>query len=300
MFEEIRETARKIKSLEIQGATSVAIRGVRAIRKELEKDLSLLDREEFYKEIENLKRARPTEPMLRNSIDIAIDIIRNSGRKEVIERLYELEKILINSSEEISEIAKNFIENGFKIYTHCHSSTVAKTLIKAKKEGKDFIVYNTETRPKYQGRKTAKELVENGIKVIHFVDFALNHYIREVDVIFLGADSILSNGSFINKVGSSIIAILAEKYDIPLYSLASLLKVNFSSISGVREKIEERDFREVWDFSNKYLTIKNPAFDLVYYKYVNGFFTERGLINPANIYKEGKKYLEEIKKMLLK
>jgi len=43
-----------------------------------------------------------------------------------------------------------------------------------KKQRKKFEVYNTETRPLFQGRKTAKELKGAGIKVTMFIDSAMD------------------------------------------------------------------------------------------------------------------------------
>jgi len=57
------------------------------------------------------------------------------------------------------------VKNRDVIFTHCHSTNVVNSLIYAKKKGKKFQVYNTETRPLFQGRKTANELKKAGIKV---------------------------------------------------------------------------------------------------------------------------------------
>ena len=54
--------------------------------------------------------------------------------------------------------------------THCHSTSAVKTLALHKVKGLKFKVFNTETRPLYQGRKTAKELVEEGIDTTMVVD----------------------------------------------------------------------------------------------------------------------------------
>jgi ribose 1,5-bisphosphate isomerase len=67
----------------------------------------------------------------------------------------------------IDETAKTAIKNGAglleygdSVLTHCHSSSAIKTIIANKAGGKDFLVYNTETRPLYQGHKTAKDFLE--------------------------------------------------------------------------------------------------------------------------------------------
>ena len=60
------------------------------------------------------------------------------------------------SREAAAEIGAKRIRSGMLVFTHCHSSTVTRTLAKAKAEGKEFSVICTETRPAFQGRKTAK------------------------------------------------------------------------------------------------------------------------------------------------
>jgi ribose 1,5-bisphosphate isomerase len=57
----------------------------------------------------------------------------------------------------IDDTAKKAIQNGVgilkygdSVLTHCHSSSAIKTIIANKAGGKDFLVYNTETRPLYQ------------------------------------------------------------------------------------------------------------------------------------------------------
>ena len=300
MLENIKFTREKIRKLEIQGATSIAIAGLEAIKRDIKLNGErILESDEFLMEVKLLKHSRPNEPMLRNLIDIFLELKdRTSNPMKLLDYLISLAR---NSSTKIANYAKNVVRDGDIIYTHCHSSTVVKTLILAKKEGKNFVVYNTETRPKYQGRITARELAKEGIKVYHFVDFAISHFIKDVSLIFLGGDSIQFDGSFLNKVGSKVIAILANRYDIPLYPLVSILKVSKESFrEGKRVVIEERDLREVWDVEDKNIIIKNYAFDLVDGKYVEGFITEKGFVSGSSVYEAFREYVQRIKKEALK
>ena len=67
---------------------------------------------------------------------------------------------------------------------------VMAILKKAKEQGKKFEVYNTETRPKFQGRITATELAKLGIPVTHYIDSAARLAIKQTDMMLIGCDAI--------------------------------------------------------------------------------------------------------------
>jgi ribose 1,5-bisphosphate isomerase len=171
--------------------------------------------------------------------------------------------------------------------THCHSSVVNGILLEAKRQGKDnFKVINTETQPKLQGRKTARKLLKAGIEVIHVVDSAMrwvvNHY--EVDLILIGADSITSEGTVLNKIGSRLLALVAHEEHVPFYVASSLLKYNPKTSFGTLEKIEMRDPKEIWEDPPENIEILNPAFETVSRRYIDGLITEAGIFASSHVH----------------
>ena len=52
-------------------------------------------------------------------------------------------------------------------------------MINAHKDGGEFEVRNSETRPLYQGRRTSKELVEAGIKTTMVIDDSIPYFIEK-------------------------------------------------------------------------------------------------------------------------
>jgi ribose 1,5-bisphosphate isomerase len=195
----------------------------------------------------------------------------------------EILDIFNKASKNMIEVGARRIQNGYTILTHCHSSGVTGTLIKAKEQGKIFKVIQTETRPKYQGRITANELVKEGIDTTMIVDSATRHYMKEADLVLLGSDAITSEGNVINKIGSSQVALAAWEARIPFYIVSSLLKFDPVTISGVYETIEERHTDEIWDDPPDGLRILNPAFDVTRRDYIHGLITEGGIISPHSI-----------------
>jgi translation initiation factor 2B subunit (eIF-2B alpha/beta/delta family) len=246
----VKKIIKGIKNIRIQGARNVAISGLKAY--------SLIPTKENKK---RLIKARPTEPLLRK----VLNEYKKLGKKRIL-------KHFEDSQKKINKEVDKLIKDGQVIFTHCHSSQVVSSLVYSSKK-KNFQVYNTETRPLFQGRKTSKELKKAGIKVTQFVDSAARIALKalqgtkKADLVFLGADAITKKGA-INKIGSGMFSQIAYENEIPVYIVADSWK--YSS----KVKLEERDFNEVW--SKAPIKIKNPSFELIPKKIIKGVISEKG------------------------
>lgn len=285
--------ADKIKRIEIQGARNVAIAAIKAIQDETKKTKAS-SKKEFINDLLEAKNilfnSRATEPLMRNSIRYLIHEIEasnNESVKEMVDLVSEVaEKFLRNleqSKENIAKVGSRRIFHHSRILTHCHSSTVTGILRKAKLDGKSFEVVCTESRPVFQGRITAKEMLNSGIKTTMIVDSAVRHFMNQVDLVMVGADAITSEGNVINKIGTSMVALAAKEARTPFYVVSDLLKFDPLTIHGEYEKLEERSSKEVWDNSPAGLIIRNPAFDVTRREFIHGIICEEGIISPHSI-----------------
>ena len=244
-----------IKKVKIQGASNIAKAALKAHRLFPGKNSKKI-----------LLDSRPTEPMMTHVLEMA----EKHQDNKIIEHFN-------YAQGKINRFVFRLIKNSKIIFTHCHSTNVSKALIYAHKKGKKFEVYSTETRPLYQGRKTAKELRKAGIRVTLFVDSSIGIALskkqgfKKVNFILLGADALLKKG-IINKVGSELIARIALEEKIPFYIVADSWKFTKSKVP-----IEQRPLNEVWDKAPKNIKIRNPAFEFVSKKYITGIITENGL-----------------------
>jgi len=62
-----------------------------------------------------------------------------------------------------------------------------------------------------QGLLTIKQLDALGITTSLIVDSAVRYFIKEVDLVVMGADAVTVNGSIINKIGTSQLAMAAHE-----------------------------------------------------------------------------------------
>lgn len=270
-----KDIAKGIKDLTIQGAEAIAIAAVDALSQVLE---STSDQKKIQKAYDELIGLRATEPALRNALNYCL-----ANFKKTKDCAAEVKKHFKDSQKKIAEYGAKKILDGMIVFTHCHSSTVENILIKAHKDGKRFTVYNTETRPKFQGRKTATALAKAGIKVVHMVDSAGRGAIKKADIFLYGCDSLSSEGKTINKIGTEGLAEFANKARIPVYCCTNTWKFNPETIKGFDETIEFRDAKEVWPDAPKGVTIYNPAFEIISPDIITGCITEIGIFKPESI-----------------
>lgn len=277
------EVLAAIRELRIQGATSIARAGVEALAGELA-------RQGLNADVEGLRArlfaTRPNEPMLRNLVDRYLFELRRREDRSPAAVRSSAEGLLSRLSEDearMIDVAARLLDGTHTVFTHCHSSTVTRALRVAAEHGARLTVYCTETRPRYQGRITATELAEAGIEVVQLVDSAALLGLREADVFFLGADAVLATGFFINKVGSALLALAAERLDVPLYVCCHTAKFDLGTIEGQDETIEERDTAEVWADPPRGVLVRNPAFERVPAHNVEAFVTEHGLLDLGGV-----------------
>lgn len=258
----------------VEDIKSIKIQGARDISKSALKAYSLIPTSSSKNKLLGL---RPTEPMLHRVLDLADKI-----PKEEIFNHFD------NSQEKINKNVLALIKRSDRIFIHCHSTNVINALIYAKKKGKKFEVYNTETWPLFQGRKTSKELSKAGIKVTQFVDSAMALILEKenrkdeiyANKVFLGADALTKKG-VINKIGSKTIAELVFINKIPLYIVADSWKFSNRPVP-----IEQRDLNEIWDKAPKKIKLQNPAFEFVPKKYITKIVTEFGVLSYEQFLKK--------------
>ncbi|MHA1303592.1 MAG: translation initiation factor eIF-2B [Candidatus Heimdallarchaeaceae archaeon] len=295
MDTKFQKVVEDIRDLKIQGATNIAIEGVKAFSL-LAQRIESASLDDLFEKLEKarvtLATARATEPALRNGLRYIIYKLKNNASTitEVKELAKELSKQYVNllkeSKKKVIAYGAHRIKDGSVIMTHCHSSLSTGIILEAQKQGKEIEVYATETRPKWQGRITAKELVRAGIPTTMVVDSAMRWVINRhnVDIVITGADAITSQGTVINKIGTRLLALAAKEMDVPFYTAINLLKYDASTTIGKLSAIEFRPSNEIWEDPPEGLKFLNPAFETVSRELIDGVITEAGIFAPSLVY----------------
>jgi eIF-2B alpha/beta/delta-like uncharacterized protein len=296
-FSIIQHIADDIKTITIQGATNIAKAACDVMQNELKRQ-NFNSHEEMLdfvsKASQILIKARETEPLLRNGMKYAKSKITQwVSQYEIADAFGEYLGRIQREEASRPMIWAELIQDNDQIVTHCHSSSVVKVLTTARDSGKKIHVYNTETRPLYQGRKTSMDLFKAGVPDTMITDdmapfFVDNIYEKDIDIhrVFLWSDCIRPNGDTFNKVGSFAISLSAHGSNVPLYIVGSLLKIDMTKTIG----IETRSGSELWPEAPVGLDILNYAFDMVPAQNITGIITEFGVIKPENLKAEVQKH----------
>lgn len=162
------------------------------------------------------------------------------------------------------------MKNINNILTLSRSGTLLKIFELWKKKNKNLKVIVCESRPAFEGRLFAEDLLKTGIKTELITDAMMGIYVPQIDAAIIGADSILANGNVVNKTGSLSLALLCKEFRIPFYVLTTKekksLKRNF--------EIMKNNPGEVWDKKHKNLLITNIYFEEVKRKLITAIITD--------------------------
>ncbi|MBF0485308.1 MAG: S-methyl-5-thioribose-1-phosphate isomerase [Candidatus Omnitrophica bacterium] len=259
-------------------------------------------------------KSRPTAVNLFNSLSQMQALALNNVDKPVAilkavlwaeaNAIYEEDRAVCRA---MGKHGATLIKNGMTVMTVCNAGGLATAdygtalgvMYAAKEAGKKFKVYALETRPLLQGaRLTAWELMKNKIDVTLICDnmAATVMKTKGVDIIFTGADRIASNGDAANKIGTYMLAVLAQHHGVPFYVVAPKTTFDLKIKTGKEIPIEERKPEEVTSFglrptAPKGVKVFNPAFDVTPSGLMSGIVTEYGIIRAP--------YVKNIHKVLL-
>lgn len=283
-----------ISALRIQGARKIAEAAVKAMALQAEEsDAATVPalKSDLLVAADELARARPTEPMLQNSLRFFFAELErrkpktvSAARAAVNGKEKALLKRFHDNAEKIAEFGAKLIPDNGVLLTHCHSHTVVGAIRRAQETGKSPAVFCTETRPRYQGVITARELASSGVDVTLVIDSAAKTVLRKADIVLVGADSVTATGDLVNKIGTAGIATMALETDVPFYSCAELYKFDPLTVFGKATELEVRDPGEIADpYLLKGVRIQNYAFDKTDAKCISGYVTEKGVVSPHGL-----------------
>jgi ribose 1,5-bisphosphate isomerase len=290
----VERAAADIADMEIRGAATIAGAAADALRtqaRESDAPAPAAFRAEQRAAARRLRETRPTAVSLPNALRYVLRRMDGESvaalRESVVDAATEFERRLDRAQSNLGEIGANRLQDGDTVMTHCHSTDALACIEAAVDDGTELSAIVKETRPRKQGHITAQALREMDVPVTLIVDNAARRYLDDADHVLVGADSIAADGSVINKIGTSGLAVNARERGIPTVVAAQTIKLHPETMTGHTVEIERRDEREVIDADERAgigeVRVENPAFDVTPARYVDAIVTESGQFPPESI-----------------
>ncbi|KAI3515105.1 hypothetical protein L1887_13855 [Cichorium endivia] len=205
------------------------------------------------------------------------------------------EKIIL-ADKVIVRHAVTKVRDGDVLLTYGSSSAVEMILLRAHELGKRFRVVIADSRPKLEGRLLLRRLVGKGISCSYVYINAVSYIMHEVSRVFLGASSVLANGTVYSRVGTACVAMVANACGVPVIVCCEAYKfherVQLDSICcnelGDPDAISKVHGREeinhLKDISNdENLQLLNLTYDATPSDYVSMIITDYGMIPPTSV-----------------
>jgi len=161
--------------------------------------------------------------------------------------------------------AAELIGDGAAVMTCSFSSTVIETFKRAKEQGKVFKVFCLESscgNYKY-GELVAARLEQSGTAVEVMPDREIDDMLTGIDMVLIGSDVILLDGSVVNGYPSLSVARAAARapFPVPVYCIGDWTKLHPSSQPPVYD----------------------PGLDLIPSDFIRGIVTENGIVAPSGL-----------------
>lgn len=256
---------------------------------------------EFVKQKDYLNSARPTAVNLSWALNRMEEVCKVNCRLSVAAIKEKLREESIAIKEEdiwvcktIGEYGLSLVKPGDGILTHCNAGQLATSkygtatapIYLGQERGYHFRVFADETRPLLQGaRLTAYELHASGVDVTLICDNMSAMVMRNgwVQAVFVGCDRVAANGDAANKIGTSVVATVAKRYNVPFYVCAPTSTIDMATETGADIHIEQRPAEEVTQMWYKErmapegVKVFNPAFDVTDNDLITAIVTEYGI-----------------------
>lgn len=181
--------------------------------------------------------------------------------------------------DEAAAHAAGLVAEGATLITHSLSSTMVEVFRRLASRGVRAVV--TESRPLLEGHTLARRLSAMGVATHYITDAQMGVFAGRADAAMVGADSLLGDGSVLNKAGTLLLALAAREHGVPFYVCCESFKQSDAMPGGI--DLEEMDAAELRAAPLPGVTPRNVYFDLTPARLVSGWITEHGLRSRAPV-----------------
>jgi len=202
--------------------------------------------------------------------------------------LTDLRDKIIAACREAARVASHRVVDGDVLMTISDSVCLREMFKDLVERGVRFEVYVAESRPGMEGLDLADFLDKLGVKTYLIVDSAMRFFMKDVDKVFIGSEALVINGAVVGKIGTSLLALIANEARVRVFAIAPLYKLSFQTIYGELLELPEGDWsllmsEDVKKTLPENYTARVPLHDVTPPSLIDGIATEYGLFAPQAI-----------------
>ncbi len=218
--------------------------------------------------------------VMKNAITFFLSGLPSSKIKEAAkEKYHETIKKINNANKETEKNGAKKIVDGATVFVHSVNNNIRGLLLEASKT-KNFSVNLLEHRLRALGNTLSQTLNKQKITTNVFSDISLKDAVFSSDICFIGCEALIKGKGAIAKTGSTLVAEISKKHNIPTYMCLPSLKYDHENFFN----------------HSSYHPIKNVTdpigkqYDEISDRLINGYVCEHGIFNQQNLLREIKFY----------
>jgi len=213
--------------------------------------------------------ANPGMASLYNVARLAMEAYAQNGIGGVDEAARRFIEYQSETSRKIALEAQKILPRGIVVATISFSSNVYAALAYAGgKLGKAVVL---ESRPGGEGVFLAKELKRRRVEVELVPDSSMHVFLKDVDLVLVGADTVTWDACLYNKVGTRLLIEAAKRREIPVAGVFEAYKIHPAKKCGEVEPVATEYEVE------GYGTIITPLFDHTPPALIDAMITSSGV-----------------------
>lgn len=266
---------------------------------------------ELVKQIENMKifylntRGSSSRAIVNGLDKFLLNVDQSIGDTDTLLEILQTNQINFTQENEenikkILEYSGNELRDFANILLYDYSSTVEKA-VKRTLENNPSFEYNifiAESSAIDGGSPFLPLNDYENAQLYFFPDVTLAHYIALSDCCLMGAETFYADGTGFNTIGSDIVSLLCDNYQVPLYFITPMNKLDSRRTKGVKKEAVTTDYKEKYKFSEKLeddVVTVIPELIGIPSKYIYAFITENGVIPSNQMFSYSVKYTEDLK-----
>jgi ribose 1,5-bisphosphate isomerase len=230
--------------------------------------------------IAELRSVRPSMVAIANLVDgfgHQIQTVSKYDLTDCRESAIKVATQLVEAAEQASQQtaieAAKMIEENEVLMTHSLGSMIKRVFAMVSDRSVKAIV--TESRPGNEGQLLAEYLSSLKIETCYITDAQIGLWVPMADKIIIGADSILSDGTVVNKSGTSLLALVARENDVPVYVCCESFK--WTETNRDQLELEEMDPEELGLPPMDHVAARNIYFDITPAEFITAWVSELGV-----------------------
>ncbi len=234
--------------------------------------------EELREAARRISEAQPAMAVVHNVVQMFTQLTSEGFEPLAVRQ--QLRDELDTAKERIARTYLKIAPSDAVVVTTSFSDNVLATLQALHEKGRVSHVHVLEARPLLEGRFLVVALQESGIPASLVPDALGPSLVAQSTGVLVGADSVLRDGSVVNKIGSYGLALAAKDHGKPFHVACETLKFDARHDAASWPGSAAMNPREIWENPPERIEVVNRYFEVVPAALVTAIVTERGSYAP--------------------